>query len=112
MEEQVSSEPQRFTDSEAAELVGKSILIGITYLDHAGKELQRSQMHGIVSSASSKSIEVSLRGARHGESFSLPPDPHFFAAAAPGKYKLHSTGEVVENPQVLCTATLTKPQKH
>ena len=112
MEEQVSSEPQRFTDSEAADLVGKSILIGVTFLDHQGEELQRSQMHGIVSSASAKGIEVSLRGERHGQTFSLPPDPRFFAPAAPGKYKLHSTGEVVENPQVLCTATITKPQKH
>jgi len=112
MEERSPSEPDRFTDSEAAELVGKTILIGVTYLDHRGEELQRSQMHGVVSSASTKGIEVSLRGARHGQTFSLPPDPRFFAAAAPGKYKLHSTGEVVENPQVLCTATVTKPKKH
>jgi len=105
-------EPQWFTDQEAADLVGKTILIGITYLAHDGEELQRSQMHGVVSSASSNTVEVLLGGERHGQTFSLPSDPNFFTVAEPGKYQLHSTGEVVENPQVLFTATVTKPQNH
>jgi len=94
------------TDAEANDLVGKSILIGVTYISAEGEELQRAQMHGVVSSATSRGVEVALRGAREGSTFSLPPDPRFFTVGKVGKYTLRSTGEVVVNPQILCTAVI------
>lgn len=109
MNENDISEFCRFTEAEAADLVGKYMLIGITYLDDKGVELHRAQMHGVVSAASTSGVEVALRGARDGGSFSLPPDPRFYSVAKPGKYTLRSTGEVIEDPQVLCTAVLTRP---
>ena len=108
MGESDTTEPRRFTEQEAADLVGKYILIGIRYVSSSGEELHRAQMHGVVQSASPRGVEVSLRGARHGASFSIPPDPRFFSVAKPGNYTLRSTGEVVTDPQVLCTAVLTK----
>ena len=101
---------QCLSAAEAADLIGKHILIGIRYVDNQGVEVHRAQMHGIVSAASSKQVQVALRGERHGSTFSLPPDPRFFSPAKPGKYTLHSTGEVIENPQLLCTAVLVKEE--
>lgn len=107
-----SLEPQRFTDDEADELVGKTILIGVTYVDVDGQELQRSQMHGVVSSASARGVEVALRGERHGTTFGIPPDRRFFVSAAPGRYTLHGTGEVIEDPQLVCVMTATRERGH
>ena len=95
---------QCLTAGQANELVGKSILIGVRYVDHEGVEAHRAQMHGVVVAASQVQVEVSLRGERHGTTFKLPPDPRFFSQAKPGTYTLRSTGEVVVNPQLLCTA--------
>ena len=36
----------------AAELIGTSVLVGVTHVDHAGKVLRQSQFHGTVLSAS------------------------------------------------------------
>ena len=112
MEDRDITEFRRLTESEATDLVGKSILIGITYVDPEGEELYRAQMHGVVASASTSNVEVMLRGERHGQNFSLPPDPRFYSVAKPGEYRLRSTGEVINNPQVLCTAVLTQQRKN
>jgi hypothetical protein len=111
MEEQ-HSQPPCFTEHEAAELVGKYILIGVRYFNSKGEQLKSDQMHGVVSSASPHGVQVSLRGTRSGENFSLPPDPRFFETASPGKYTLRSTGEVIENPEVLCNSSVTQGQRH
>jgi len=39
----------------------------------------------------------------------LAPDVRAFALAAPGEYRLRSTGEVVSDPDVLTTGTLHGP---
>jgi hypothetical protein len=101
---------QCLSADEAADLVGKYILIGLRYVDNLGVEVHSAQMHGIVSAASTKQVHVALRGERHGSTFLLPPDPRFFSAAKPGKYTLRSTGEVIENPQLLCTAVLVREE--
>ena len=112
MDERDDNGNRVLTDAEARELVGKTILIGVTYRDQSGAEIQQSQMHGVVVSASAKGVEVSLRGEQHGRNLSLPPDPRFFRVASPGNYRLRGTGEVVHNPQLLCTADVTVPTNH
>ncbi len=92
--------------------VGKYILVGVTYLDHFGKEVERLQMHGVVESADTKGICISLSGKRQGESWVMPPTLDAISWASPGIYTLHSTGEEVENPDLLSTWTVTKPSQH
>ncbi len=89
--------------------LGKYILVGITYLDHEGNEIRRMQLHGVVEKAAPDGITVSLRGARNGESWNMPPDLRAISAAGTGIYTLHSTGERVENPDLLASWTIHEP---
>ncbi|MBN7463153.1 hypothetical protein I3U64_23750, partial [Mycobacteroides abscessus subsp. abscessus] len=40
------------------------------------------------------------------ETFTLPPAPESFSPAAPGEYRLRSTGEVITDPDYLATWTV------
>src|SRR5262245_10360385 len=62
-----------FNQALADTYVGKYILVGITYLDHTGKELRRQQLHGVIESATPNGINISLRGTRSGQSWNMPP---------------------------------------
>lgn len=101
--------PPEFDQELASMYVGKYILIGITYFDHFGKEIERLQMHGVVQTASTEGITISLRGTRDGESWIMPPVLESIYPAKPGSYKLHLTGEVIEDPDLLSTWSVTKP---
>lgn len=41
------NKPPEFDQVLADSYVGKYILVGVTYLDHTGKELERVQFHGV-----------------------------------------------------------------
>ncbi len=103
------SVPPPFDEEVAASYVGKYILVGIAYLDHEGTELRREQIHGVITSATKTGIEISLRGTREGDSWNMPPDLRAISPAAPGKYTLHKTEEVIEDPDLLSTWVVTKP---
>jgi hypothetical protein len=92
--------------------VGKYILIGVTYLDHQGQLLEQIQMHGTIESASPDGIAVALGGLRSGESWVMPPALDSISPAGPGVYNLRSTGESVEDPDLLATWSVTKPCEH
>ena len=95
-------------DDQAAELIGLTVLIGVTRVGPEG-DLQE-QMFGVVRSADSvKGFEVELMGSRLGEAYWLPPDLSNFFAAPPGEYRLRSTGEVVSDPDFTCSWTLYPP---
>ena len=105
-----NSTPREF-DREAAEIyLGKYILIGVTYVDPAGQVEESVQMHGVVESASGDGIRISLRGERDGQSWVMPADPSAISPAQPGRYELPETGEIIENPDFICTWMVQKPQ--
>jgi len=98
-------------DSAAADVyLGKYILIGVTYVDSAGQVEDSVQMHGVVETASRDGIKVSLKGEREGQSWTMPADPSAISPAQPGRYELPETGEIVENPDFICTWMVQKPQ--
>lgn len=100
-------------DQELADTyVGKYILVGVTYFDPSGKEIEHVQMHGIIESASPDGLQIALRGTREGESWIMPPMLEPISPAKPGKYKLRSTGEVIEDPELLATWNVEKPVEH
>jgi hypothetical protein len=101
-----------FDQTLADSFLGKHILVGVTYKDHAGQELRRQQLHGVVEHASPEGIRISLRGANQGQSWNMPPDLRAISRANPGIYTLHSTGEQIENPDLLATWEIHEPQKH
>lgn len=87
----------------AIDLIGRKILIGITYLDDNGATAELKQLHGmVVAVCEEDGICVELAGTRSGEYWHMPPDTSGISVADPGEYQLRSTGEVIENPDYLC----------
>jgi len=92
----------------AAELVGSLVLVGITHEDPAGP--RQEQFHGVVEAADpERGITLRLRGSRDGDLYYLPPDLRSFAPAAPGSYRLRSTGEVLIDPDFTTSWTINPP---
>lgn len=83
-----------------AELLGKIMLVGITYYRPNGECAGQRQLWGTVISADETGVVLrQSSGAR----FSLPPDLSSVEPAPPGEYRLRSTGEVVRDPDYLST---------
>ena len=90
------------------ELVGKVLLVGITYYTHDNEYIEQKQFYGTVTQADETIIRIRQN---NGRDFTLPPDLSSTKRARPGEYKLHSTGEVVVNPDFLVTWNLTKAKE-
>ena len=88
-------------------VVGKHLLIGLTYVKDSGEFIEQKQLHGIVEQIT-KEAGIVLR-LPDGSTFSLPPDLGGIQQAPPGTYRLRSTGEEVHNPDFLYTWTITRP---
>ena len=98
----------RFDDAEAQKMVGKTILIGVTYYDHTGKEKEQRQWHGTITEASrTRGIVVALKNDTN--ACVLPPDLNGIRPAKPGEYRLRATGEVIVNPDYLTTWQMKEP---
>src|SRR5256885_4425151 len=65
-------------------MVGKSVLIGLTYQDEQGRTLEHKQLHGrIVSVNERDGFRINLDGLSNGQSYRLPPDPALFGTQRP-----------------------------
>ncbi len=82
------------------DLLGKVLLVGITYEDADGNIKEQKQFWGTVTTADKSKILIEQK---NGEIFSLPPDLSAIESAPEGEYRLHSTGEIVVNPDFLST---------
>jgi len=97
-------------DSELAKsYIGKHLLIGITYLDHADNFLEQIQLHGnIVRINDTEGIVLHLKSSD--EEYKLPPQLNTLQEAPKGEYRLRSTGEIVVDPDLMTTWTINKPK--
>jgi len=76
-----------FDNELADKLVGKYILIGITYFDSNGEIESIQQLHGIVKNAlQEKGILIALKGVHQDEIWNMPPDTSSISVAEPGIY--------------------------
>ena len=100
-------------DEELAQgLLGRLVLVGLTFLSHTGELKEQKQFFGKVLRASkSEGILLGLAGRRAGEEFNLPPDTSAFKEARLGEYRLRTTGEVVTDPDFTVTYTITEAAK-
>ena len=106
-------------------IIGKTILVGITFLKHddtfismvqfSGKIINADKHNGIVIlSENLKNVidmipDTSPKGSS--ETYTLPPDLSALKTAPEGEYRLKATGEVIINPDLLTMWTLTVPSK-
>ncbi len=88
------------------DLVGKTILIGLTYYTAENEFVEQKQHWGTVIESTENQILVKLND---GKIFGLPPDLSSTKIAPPGEYHLHSTGEIVVNPNYLTTWNINLP---
>jgi len=88
-------------------LVGKTVLIGITRLDHDDELIEKTEKFGRIASVDPhEGIKVDVGEP---ELFTLPPNPEHFNDARPGVYRLRSTGETVEDPDLTTIWTIKEP---
>jgi hypothetical protein len=99
-----------FDNEVANRLIGKLVLVGITYQSRLGEPVGMEQFFGTVSEVDSfRGIAVLLSGTHSGETKWFPPDPSAFHAAGKGQFRLRSTGEIVNDPDFTAQWTLTLP---
>ena len=103
----------RWDDERGGELAGKYVLIGLTFVDQDENVISRAQRHGRILDANvdrGVTVEFVAPGLPwDGEVYRLPPDLRAFADAPRGEYRLRSTGEVVVDPDITATWTITSP---
>ncbi len=99
----MSDEPPQFDNRFAETLIGKHVLVGLTYM-RADVVASKHQFHGLVVQCDETIIAIEQWGG--GDPITLPPDPRSFEAAAPGEYRLLSTGEVVVDPDYTASWTI------
>jgi len=97
-------EKPRLDESRAPEYIGKTVLLGVTYLDHDEKlKAQRQWVGTIMTFSNADGIRIKLRDSD--EPCALPPDPRGIRKANRGIYKLRTTGEEIVDPDYLATWT-------
>lgn len=108
MEEFKSLERDDDWDSDFAnDLVGCTLLIGLTFVDHENRLLRRQQLFGTVSSVDRLSGIVIRQG--NGEEFVLAPVLDAIEAASPGIYQLADEDASVEDPDFTALLTVRSP---
>ena len=96
----------------AASLIGKTVLVGMTYVNAKGAAVRQKQFWGVVERADpSVGVRLALQGKSLGEHYDLPPDLRGYDEAPPGEYRLRSTHETVVNPDYVSTWTVDLPTK-
>lgn len=94
----------------AKDLIGRTVIVGLTYCDPDGSFSHQVQMHGEIESADPvEGVLVRLEGERDGETYLLPPQFEAFERARRGEYRLRETGEVIHDPDFLTTWTIEMP---
>ena len=92
-------------DDVAATLPGALVLVGLTRRLSDGDQLE--QMFGrVVVAERDQGICIALEGSRTGDHYWMPPDTRGLQRAERGEYRLRSTGEVVIDPDFICSWTI------
>ena len=103
--------PSSWDEKFAADLVSKTLLVGVTYLDAGGSPVEQVQFHGIVVEADRGcGVTIICQGEQVGRRFTLPPHLEAIEPAEPGEYRLRSTGEVVIDPDFTTSWNVHSPK--
>ncbi|MER2253358.1 hypothetical protein ABS772_25880 [Methylorubrum podarium] len=95
----------------ADDLIGSSLLVGLTYVDSEGVLLSREQVFGIVETVDAQAGIV-IRTRDEGEPFTVAPLLEAIEVGEPGLYQLADQDRIVENPDFTALFTVTKPRRN
>ena len=77
--------PEHWDEAFAKTLIGKTLLVGLTFLDDDGAVTERQQFFGVVIEADDRDgILLDLLGEHDGDTYALPPQTSNILAAEPG----------------------------
>ena len=77
--------PEHWDEAFAKALIGKTLLVGLTFLDDEGEVTERQQFFGVVIEADDRDgILLDLLGEHDGDTYALPPQTSNILAAEPG----------------------------
>jgi hypothetical protein len=96
-----------WSDEFANDLIGSTLLVGITYVDHDDQLIRREQVYGTVMSADQSSGIVIQQDA--GEDFVIAPVLNAIEYAQPGIYQLADEDAAVENPDFTALLIVRSP---
>jgi hypothetical protein len=82
-------------------LIGRRLLVGISYVDGDGEVISRQQFCGEVLDVGDGVVVVERPGAE--EPAVLPADADAYRPASAGRYQLAGTGEIVTDPDYVTT---------
>ncbi|RXJ72395.1 hypothetical protein CS022_15705 [Veronia nyctiphanis] len=82
-------------------LINKVLLIGISLVDDEENAIERIQIFGPIICVNAEGIVI-RRNDTHTE-FKIPPDFESLLPAAAGEYHLNTSGEIVTDPDYLCS---------
>ncbi|MCR9214403.1 MAG: hypothetical protein NXI13_11855 [Proteobacteria bacterium] len=88
------------------ELLGKYLLIGLTYVDGNDEVVEQVQTHGKIVAVSKNTVTIFRENS--GDEFSIPYDAENLIPAEPGEYCLRGNGEIVIDPDFLSSWTINK----
>ena len=111
MGSQYPSSPE-WDEARAVWLIGKVALVGMTKLASDGKTvIAQQQFHGVIEACDAATgIRIACKGVGDIENIMLPPTTKPFLDAKAGEYRLRSTGEIIRNPDVTASWTITEPK--
>ncbi|MGV3510546.1 MAG: hypothetical protein ACO1OX_00945 [Novosphingobium sp.] len=95
----------------ASELIGQTLLVGITYVDPDGELLRRQQIFGTVTDVE-EGYGVTILQRHNGEPFVIAPILSAIEYAVPGVYQLSDADMAVEDPDFTALFTVTSPHRH
>jgi hypothetical protein len=88
-------------------LIGRTIIVGMTYLDRNGAVARRAQHFGRITSIADWNISIEREGQGV---FRIPYDIRALSVAAKGTYRLRETGEEITDPDLLSNWTVEAPK--
>ena len=81
----IAPPPEHWDADFAQALIGKTLMLGLTFLDDDGELLERQQFFGAVIEANDLTgIVLDLLGEQDGDIYTLPPQTSAITAALPG----------------------------
>ncbi|GJD72646.1 hypothetical protein [Methylobacterium goesingense] len=98
-------------DGFAHQLLGATLFVGVTYLDHDGTLIRREQVFGRVETVDPEA-GITILPFDGAAPFTMVPILEAIEPADPGAYQLTPEDPVVENPDYTVIFSLTAPLRH
>lgn len=92
----------------ADDLIGCTLLVGLTYVDSDDQLIRRQQVFGTVISADEQD-GIAIRQQHNGQTFTIAPVLDAVEPAAPGIYQLADEDEAIEDPDFTALLTVRSP---